>query len=352
MSRPTLRFSSTFYLADTPDEIRHKVGISNPSASRNVRNSLQNSATSSINPGIGFLHTNVNTSPAISIQSTPHRAWESGYQSPFARTLVHPSQPFPIPPSDIQPSPLTVATSSSQHPHDMPQRNSSYRQRIRKVVTKEITLSDIDVSAMVTLGLPPFMVGQDMIANQNRFVRNECIFARQLLRLHRAKADADARHSQTERNIYNHLEQHRAALHNITNGSGSTTWASRSTGTIFVRTDPDFLALEKAHQETCARLEVLARQSAEALQSMQGALIELAQRLDQVVRTVDYLTRPEAIPRLPVATTPPISPCLWSTNSTNLKRKRDSSEDSILASPGTMPPPTPDFRDHICLRTR
>ncbi|KAF5310153.1 hypothetical protein D9619_010559 [Psilocybe cf. subviscida] len=338
-----------FDAADALDEIRYNIRISNPSASRNTSNSFLASVDSPVKPEIQFggQHTSVNTLPKPTAHSTPHRAWEAGYQSPFARTIDYPIQPFPIPPSDLQSSPLPVGISALKHHQGVPQRTGSYRPRIRKIVTQEISLDDIDISAMVSLGLPPFMVGQDMIANQNRFVRNECSSARQLLRLQRATADVDARHSHTERNIYDHLEQHKAALNNIANGSAPATWAPNITGTHSARTDPDFLALEKAHQETCARLEALSQQSAESVRSMQGALINLAQRLDQIICRVDYLTRPEAVSGLPASTTP-LSPLLLSTNITNSKRKRAASEDSILASPSTMAPSTPDFLDHHC----
>jgi hypothetical protein len=215
------------------------------------------------------------------------------------------------------------------------------------VVTKEITLENIDASAMVTLGLSPFMVGQDTIANQNRFVRNECIFARQFIGLRRTAAEADKRHCQTEREIYSHLERHKATLDILSNQSPSAAaQASNSTGAFSAGADSDFLALEKAHQETCARLDALSQQVAEYSQSTQRALMDLTQRLDQIIRTGAYVTNQDVIPRSPSTAPSSLSPLILSRSTSNLKRKWDSSADSILGSPSTMPPPTPDFRNN------
>ncbi|KAF5327148.1 hypothetical protein D9619_004729 [Psilocybe cf. subviscida] len=315
-------------------------------------------------------------------QSTPHRAWETGYQSPFARALQQPlnpphsdaqsgnflynavtsSEPSPTMGAHIQhavpptpPSNFPLALDTSQHPErTIPsQHTASYRPRPRKVITNEITLDDIDVSAMVTLGLSPFMVGQDTIANQNRFVRNECVFARCFLRLQRATSSADARHSQTERDIYNHLERHKSLLDSLTSGPGPTTAtasASPSTGIHFARADPDFLALEHAHQETCARLEALWDQVAEQAQLTQRALTDLVERLDQIsIRTsTAHVTDTEVITSSPSSLNAPtpFSPHPLSTSTVCPKRKRGSSADSIIESPNTMPPPTLDFRSH------
>ncbi|KAF5318648.1 hypothetical protein D9619_010933 [Psilocybe cf. subviscida] len=351
ISSSSFSIDSLFDAPGTSDETRYNIRTSNSNdlhdqsrGSRNVSNSPHNSAASLVHPATGLPHTTFSAPSENTAQSRPHRAWEAGYQSPFAQTLYHPIQPSPTPPSSLRPSPLAEGPSTSQRSEGMPQRTSSYRPRIRKVVTKEITLNDNDVSAMVTLGLSPFMVNQDPIANQNRFVRNECILARQFLQLRRVTADADVRHSQTERDIYNHLGQHKAALNQVANESGPVTWTSDRTGPHSARTDPDFLALEKAHQETCARLDALSRQVAEYSRSMHLALNDLTQRLEQIIHTGAYLANPEANPRSPTATAS-LSPLLLSANASNLRRRWDSSGDSILESPSTLPPPTPEFRN-------
>lgn len=153
-----------------------------------------------------------------------------------------------------------------------------------KVVTKEMTPDDVDISAFVTLGMSPFMAGQDIIANQNRFVRNECIFVRHFVRLQDVTADSDARHAKTEQDIYEHLEQHNIALKKLVSGSAYETsvMPTGTTDILSVRADPEFLALEKLHQETRTRLDILSRQVTESSGLIQRALTELAQRLDQI----------------------------------------------------------------------
>lgn len=210
-------------------------------------------------------------------------------------------------------------------------------------MTKEITLDDKDAAAMVTLGLSPFMVGQDMIANQNRFVRNECHLARLFLQLKHDASDADDRHSKTERELHSHLEQQKSILDTLGKSFGPTTSASSNITSIDSQTrgDPDFLELQKAHQEISEKLEALTLRVTMFSQSTQHALTDLVERLDQIIYSgTGYLTDPQPPP------TTSLSLHLSSINHSDLKRKGSSSADSIMDSPTTMPPPTPDFRNH------
>lgn len=242
---------------------------------------------------------------------------------------------------DLSTTPLSITTSIPAHPKPAtPQRTISYRQRMRKIATNEITLDDVDAAAMAKLGLSLFMVDQDMIANQNRFVRNECAFAHHILRLQRTTSDADAHHTQIERDIYKHLEHHKSTLDALARMCGPTTSPSSLTAPHSARHDPDFLELEKSHQETRAILEALSMQVSESSQSTQRALMDLVKRLDQIVRT--GATYPNAITRSPTAITP-LSPLI---SSSSTSRTWGSSRDSILESPRTIPPPTPEFPNH------
>lgn len=304
-----------------------------------VPNSPQTSATIPFTPAVGGSQATVITPSITTAQSVPHRAWEEGYQSPFAQTSPSSIQAAPFPPSGLPASSPAVETPTIRHPEGTSHRRGPYQPRSRKVTTKEITLSEIDVSAMLDLGLSPFKENEDMIANQNRFVRNECIIARKFQELRRAQASADGRHSDTESNIYAHLEKHSAYLDKLINGPGSATVDPCRPVVRPARTDSDFAALERAHQETCARLEALERQVGEYLRSTKLALADLAQRLERIA------------PGSPTTTTS-ISPLLLSTSTSSLKRKWDSSADSILESPSTMPPPTPDFDNYRLPRTQ
>ncbi len=83
------------------------------------------------------------------------------------------------------PAPLPVAVPVPTQP------TATYKPRNRKVHTKEAAPDDDQ--ALITLGMSPFMVGQDAMANQNRLVRNESILSKHLLVLKRSVSTAQSK---------------------------------------------------------------------------------------------------------------------------------------------------------------
>ncbi|KAF8880455.1 hypothetical protein CPB84DRAFT_1792509 [Gymnopilus junonius] len=76
------------------------------------------------------------------------------------------------------------------------------RRRGRRPLTRETVQSLEDSQVLISLGMSPFMPGQDAIYNQNRFARNEAILAWHLSSLERSFAQLESNRDRRTEEIY------------------------------------------------------------------------------------------------------------------------------------------------------
>ncbi|KJA26740.1 hypothetical protein HYPSUDRAFT_35889 [Hypholoma sublateritium FD-334 SS-4] len=223
--------------------------------------------------------------------------------------------------------------SSAPVPASMPvpvpaQSTATYRPRNRKVHTKEAAPDDDQ--ALITLGMGPFMVGQDAMANQNRLVRNESILSKHLLDLKRSVLNSESTHANRHEHIYDILSDHKALINNFSVGGAGI---AHTTG---LRGDPDFTALFEAHADMRTRLDRLAADvlastmnTKKALGNIEGRVTKLTASLSTPVATGTPLPTPttmhDMLPILfaPAQVAPSIPPSTQPELLFQRKRKRE-----------------------------
>lgn len=179
----------------------------------------------------------------------------------------------------------------------------THKTRVRKARTQEIPPKDDQ--ALMTLGMSPFMIGQDATANQNRLVRNEAIFTKHFLDLKRSVQQAEATRMSREENIYHLLSEHKAVLNDLS-AIGS---AARTSS---LRGDPDFVALFEAHADMRTRLDRLTADVLVSMLSTQKTMARIEDRIDKMASGMPapHAPTPTSTPTpmhemLPILFTPP-----------------------------------------------
>jgi hypothetical protein len=198
--------------------------------------------------------------------------------------------------SDVQPRPFTE--DNSQASRAAPSGQLGYKQRVRKVPTKEIAPDDIQ--AVVALGMGPFMVGKDAMTNQNRLVRNEAILTQHVLRLQHSQFQSESVHAKREEDIYRILQEHTASISNIlvaNNNVDTGASAGAARGPLSRRTDPDFAALVDEQADMRNRLERLMADVAATTLSTKLTLEHLDERIRQLASNL-----PTSVPPTPAST--------------------------------------------------
>lgn len=178
------------------------------------------------------------------------------------------------------------------------QSTATYKPRNRKVHTKEAAPDDDQ--ALITLGMGPFMVGQDAMANQNRLVRNESILSKHLLDLKRSVFNSESMHANRHQHIYRILSEHTASINNFSFGGAGI---AHTTG---LRGDPDFMALFEAHADMRTRLDRLASDVlARAMGNIEERVTKLAASFSTPVATGTPQSTPTKMhDMLPILSTP------------------------------------------------
>ena len=175
-------------------------------------------------------------------------------------------------PTPTGPAPVPVPVPAPAQP------TAVYKPRNRKVHTKEAAPDDDQ--ALITLGMSPFMVGLDAIANQNRLVRNESILSKHLLDLKRSVSTAQSTRASREEHIYGILTEHKKLLDSL---SVTGTGIAHTTG---LRGDPDFTTLFEAHADLRTRLDRLGADVLASSMNTMKALEILEERVAKLAATV------------------------------------------------------------------
>ncbi|KAF9554130.1 hypothetical protein CPC08DRAFT_197530 [Agrocybe pediades] len=181
------------------------------------------------------------------------------------------------------------ASAEADIPHSQPATTASVeKKRRRKSRTKEI--SPDDIQGLVALGMSPFMPGLDPIANQNRFVRNETILARQVSRLQASITTAEGRHAQRAQDIYRILTEHETIINNLSKAQSQDPSSSSSSAvpapvpmpTSSIVSDPEFAAQVQAHIETREALNAVISKISASAASTKKAIERLTQRISEL----------------------------------------------------------------------
>ncbi|PPQ65998.1 hypothetical protein CVT26_010658 [Gymnopilus dilepis] len=154
------------------------------------------------------------------------------------------------------------------------------RRRGRRPLTTESAQSAADSQVLVSLGMSPFMPGQDAVYNQNRFVRNEAILARRLSYLEQSYERAESDHTQMRTEIQSLLDDYKAVIDKLLADKGED-----HTSTV-----PSALAaLRQGYEEMCEAVHAILQHIYSASTSTQTGI----QRPNRAARNA----RPEQVVR-------------------------------------------------------
>ncbi|KAF9486189.1 hypothetical protein BDN70DRAFT_237902 [Pholiota conissans] len=247
----------------------------------------------------------LNQNITMGLQRQPSTSSEASFMStrslpPFG-SIVYPGTPrlhaaaLPTPNVGIQQRRFTDDVSRGPPP-----TQSTYKPRVRKVHTKEVAPND--VQAVATLGMAPFMVGQDAMANQNRLVRNEAILTQHVLRIRNIQTKAESVHAKREEDMYRILQEHKALIDSLSvanNSAGpgvgpgpSASVGAASQAPLSLRANPDFTALFEAQADTRKRLDNLIADVTASTLANRRVLENLEERIRELAAAIPTLVPP------------------------------------------------------------